>query len=77
MVYQLVSCLGIAQTVWAPAAETPISDIQRLFEVNTLGTILLFQTLAPLLFKSDKPQFVPMSSIVIADMATEPSKKLA
>ena len=49
---------------------TPLSELRRSFEINTLGPIKLFQVTYPLLKKSENPKFIFISSSLgsIGDM---------
>ena len=49
---------------YGPIAEKSISDMREHFEVNTIGTLILFQAVLPLLEAAQAPKFVPISSIV-------------
>ena len=53
---------------------TPIKEVREHFEVNVVGTILLFQATWPLLKLSSKPMFVALSTgaASIGDMETIP-----
>lgn len=55
---------------YGPAATTPISEVREHFEVNAVGTLLLFQATWPLLKLSSSPMFVAISTGVasIGDM---------
>ncbi|KAK0648658.1 aflatoxin biosynthesis ketoreductase nor-1 [Cercophora newfieldiana] len=44
-------------------ADTPISDLKEVLDVNTVGPILLFQATLPLLLKSKNPKWIAMSTI--------------
>lgn len=59
----VISNAGIAN-YWGPTATTPISAFQNHFDVNTLGTITIFQATNALLEKSSDPKFVYISTIV-------------
>lgn len=59
----VIANAGIAN-YWGPTARTPISAFQDHFNINTLGTITLFQVTNPLLEKSNDPKFVYISTIV-------------
>jgi len=56
------------------AAITPISEVRDHFEVNIVGTIVLFQATWPLLKLSSNPMFVALSTgaASIGDMDTIP-----
>ncbi len=46
----------------APVQETPPEEFRVHYEVNTIGTIVLFQALYKLLKASTQPKFIPMTS---------------
>ncbi|KAL0260778.1 hypothetical protein SLS55_004469 [Diplodia seriata] len=49
---------------YGTAATTPLEEYRDHFEVNTIGLVTLFQSVLPLLEKSQKPIFVYVSSAV-------------
>ncbi|KAE9381036.1 NAD(P)-binding protein [Stipitochalara longipes BDJ] len=55
---------------YGPAATTPVSEVREHFEVNAVGTIVLFQATWPLLKLSSNPLFVALSTGIasIGDM---------
>ena len=59
---------------YGPATVTPISEVRDHFEVNVVGTIVLFQATWPLLKLSPNPMFVALSTGIasIGDMETLP-----
>lgn len=57
----VIANAGIAN-YYGPATSTPISEAREHFEVNAIGTLLLFQATYPLLTKSKKPIFVGLST---------------
>ncbi|GAA5881616.1 hypothetical protein JCM3774_006496 [Rhodotorula dairenensis] len=40
-----------------------LNEARKMFEVNALGPMILFRAFLPLLFKSDKPVLMPLSSM--------------
>lgn len=44
--------------------ETPIDNIKKHFEVNTIGPIVLFQAIADLLQASSNPTFIAISTLI-------------
>lgn len=57
----------IASAGLAPAGATPldtidIKDVTDAFNVNTVGPIILFQAIKPLLEKSNSPKWISVSS---------------
>lgn len=54
---------GIAEG-WGPIATAPLDLYTRHFETNVVGPLRLYQSLAPLLQASTKPQFLGMSSTI-------------
>ncbi|KAE9989802.1 hypothetical protein EG327_002230 [Venturia inaequalis] len=59
----VIANAGIAN-YWGPTSTTPLRAFQDHFNVNTLGTIALFQATIPFLDKSDEPRFVYISTTV-------------
>lgn len=55
---------------YGPATTTPVSEVREHFEVNAVGTIVLFQAAWPLLKLSSNPLFVALSTGIasIGDM---------
>lgn len=47
---------------YGKASETPLSKMRSRFEVNTIGTLTLYQATVLLLLKSPKPIFVALST---------------
>ena len=47
---------------YPPVAEVSVEDLQEHFSINTIGPLLLFQAVLPLLQKSAQPKFVAISS---------------
>lgn len=47
---------------YGKASETPLSEMRSHFEVNTIGTLTLYQATVPLLLRSPKPIFVALST---------------
>jgi norsolorinic acid ketoreductase len=56
----LISNAGISN-YYGDAAITPLEEVREHFEVNTIGTLSLFQETWPLLQKSSKPVFMALS----------------
>jgi norsolorinic acid ketoreductase len=63
----IIANAGIANS-FTPFLDTSASSLLEHFTVNTLGPLLLFQALSPLLFKSPQPKFILISS-ALASMA--------
>lgn len=59
---------------YGPGTTTPIKEFRDHLEVNTVGVVVLFQAVWPLLQKSADPKFVAISSGLasIGDMETLP-----
>ncbi|KDQ12892.1 hypothetical protein BOTBODRAFT_34036 [Botryobasidium botryosum FD-172 SS1] len=57
----VIANAGIAK-YFGPLTETPLSEFQDHFDVNTKGPIVLFQATHALLEKSNKPTFVLLST---------------
>ncbi|KAK5995079.1 Norsolorinic acid ketoreductase nor1 [Cladobotryum mycophilum] len=49
---------------WGPVLTTPADTAEEFFTINSLGNLILFQAAYPLLEKSQKPQFVFISSSI-------------
>lgn len=47
---------------YGPAADTPLAEVRDHFEVNTVGSLALFQATWPLLKSASKPIFVALST---------------
>ncbi|KZP15051.1 aflatoxin biosynthesis ketoreductase-like protein nor-1 [Athelia psychrophila] len=54
-----------------PVAQTPLAEIRSHFEVNTIGTLALFQAAVPLLETSRNGKFVALSDST-ADLMADP-----
>jgi norsolorinic acid ketoreductase len=69
----VVANAGISK-YYGPATITPISEVREHFEVNVVGTIVLFQAVWPLLKASSHPMFMALSSGVasLGDMESLP-----
>jgi norsolorinic acid ketoreductase len=65
----VIANAGIGEFV-GPTMSTPVSAFQNHFNVNTIGTLTLFQATNSLLEKSASPKFVYISTVLssIADM---------
>jgi norsolorinic acid ketoreductase len=75
----VIANAGIAN-YWGPAITTPGEELETHFKVNTVGTLLLFQAIAPLLHKSTTtPKFIAISTGIasITDMEQIPVPGLA
>jgi NAD(P)-dependent dehydrogenase (short-subunit alcohol dehydrogenase family) len=48
----------------APPETVEIKDMEETFRINTLGPLILFQALKPLLDKSSAPKWLSVSSVV-------------
>ncbi len=59
----VIANAGIASS-FTPAKDESIQVFREHFEVNTVGTLILFQAMLPLLNKSQNPKFVAISSAV-------------
>jgi norsolorinic acid ketoreductase len=59
----VVANAGIAN-YWATALETPISEFKDHLNVNTTGTLILFQAVYELLSKAKNPKFIPIGTPV-------------
>ncbi|MCJ1281902.1 hypothetical protein MMC26_001225 [Xylographa opegraphella] len=59
----VVANSGIAK-YFGPALETPISELRDHINVNTIGTLVLFQATWPLLQFSQKPKFILISTAI-------------
>ncbi|TNY23175.1 hypothetical protein DMC30DRAFT_444565 [Rhodotorula diobovata] len=59
----VIANAGIAEG-WGPIATAPLDLYTRHFETNVVGPLRLYQSLAPLLQASTKPQFLGMSSTI-------------
>jgi len=58
----VIACAGINQFI-GPSLETPVEQMRDHFEINTVGTLVLFQATYPLLTASTPfPKFIPISS---------------
>ncbi|KAF9460056.1 NAD(P)-binding protein [Collybia nuda] len=58
----IIACAGIASYM-GTAAQTPSKELRNHFEVNTIGTLVLFQAVYKLLKEStSSPRFIPISS---------------
>jgi len=57
----IIANAGIADYL-GPLATTPIGEFQRHYEVNTIGPVILFQSMYELLVSSTTPKFIVMSS---------------
>lgn len=51
-------------TNWQPATEVDLESMNQHFQVNTMGPLILFQALYPLLMKHQTRKFVTVSSTV-------------
>lgn len=47
---------------YGPITTTPIEEMRAHWEINTLGPLILFQAVAPLLNKSENPHVSAISS---------------
>jgi norsolorinic acid ketoreductase len=59
----VIANAGIAN-YWGPTDTTPVGAFQDHFNINTIGTLTLFQATRPLLEKSSSPKFVYISTVV-------------
>jgi norsolorinic acid ketoreductase len=59
----VIANAGIAN-YWGPTSTTPIAAFQNHFNINTMGTLTLFQATNALLDNSSKPKFVYISTVV-------------
>jgi norsolorinic acid ketoreductase len=59
----VIASAGISN-YWGPTITTPASAFQEHFNINTIGTIKLFQATNQLLERSSSPKFVYISSVV-------------
>ncbi|KAH7400158.1 aflatoxin biosynthesis ketoreductase-like protein nor-1 [Cadophora sp. MPI-SDFR-AT-0126] len=59
----VIANAGISK-YYGPAATTPIAEVRDHFEVNALGSLILFQETWPLLKASSAPMFVALSTAV-------------
>lgn len=57
----VIANAGIAYN-WEPLAKVDPEVVREHFTVNTLGTFALFQAVLPLLRKSTRPRFVPITT---------------
>jgi norsolorinic acid ketoreductase len=57
----VIANAGISK-YYGPATTTPISEVRDHFEVNVVGTLILFQAVWPLLKLSSNPIFVALST---------------
>jgi norsolorinic acid ketoreductase len=59
---------------YGPAADTPLAEVREHFEINTIGSLALFQVTWPLLQKATKPIFVVLTTGLasIGDMGELP-----
>jgi len=74
----VIANAGIAN-YWGPTITTPVGAFQDHFNINTLGTITVFQATNPLLEKSASPKFVYISTVVgsIGDLEKWPLQGVA
>lgn len=49
---------------WGPIAEVTEQDVTSHFEVNTLGPLRLFKSMAPILQKARAPKFIYISTLL-------------
>jgi norsolorinic acid ketoreductase len=59
----VIANAGIANH-WGPGASTPIQELESHFRINTVGPLILFQAVLPLLSRSTVPKFVTVSTAV-------------
>lgn len=59
----VIANAGIAN-YWATAVETPIAQFKDHLDVNTTGTLILFQAVYELLNASKNPKFIPIGTPV-------------
>jgi norsolorinic acid ketoreductase len=59
----VIANAGIANW-WGRTLEAPTAEFRSHFDINTLGTVTLFQATWPLLEKSSDPKFVYISTVV-------------
>jgi norsolorinic acid ketoreductase len=59
----VIANAGIADS-YGSAAATPIDELQRHLSINTVGVVVLFQAVIPLLNEAVTPKFVILSSAV-------------
>jgi norsolorinic acid ketoreductase len=69
----VIANAGIAN-FYGPAINTPLSEVRDHFEVNTIGSLALFQATWPLLQAAPKPKFVVVTTGLasIGDMGSVP-----
>jgi norsolorinic acid ketoreductase len=74
----VIANAGIAN-YWGSALAVPLDALRDHYNVNTLGTLTLFQATWPLLERSSRPKFVFVSSTVgsISDMEKWPLQGVA
>ena len=70
----VVANAGITDT-YQPPATISIEEMKTLLNVNTIGPLVLFQAVLPLLQKSKNPRFVTISSPLgsVGDMESRPN----
>ena len=59
----IIASSGIAN-YYGPIVSTPVAEIREHLQVNTVGPIILFQAMLPLLKASAGPKFIVISSII-------------
>jgi len=57
----VIANAGIAK-YYGPVVSTPVDELREHFEVNTVGSVILFQAVWPLLERSKAPKFIYISS---------------
>ncbi|KAK5045753.1 hypothetical protein LTR84_008845 [Exophiala bonariae] len=59
----IIANSGIAN-YYGPIISTPVAELREHLQVNTIGPIILFQAMLPLLRASPGPKFIVVSSII-------------
>jgi norsolorinic acid ketoreductase len=74
----VIANAGIAN-YWGPTSTTPVDAFQNHFNINTIGTLTLFQATNALLDNSSEPKFVYISTVVgsIGDLEKWPLQGVA
>ena len=58
----VIANAAVQNQIFAPVATVDIAQVQEHISINTIGTLVLFQSVLPLLQKASQPKFVLLGS---------------